>query len=379
MGALALGGFGGILLWATSLLLLSPMPGEHPLAVLAFKLFVLGILGFTGLTFCAGALMLVIPGAERRLEPTIPRAVRKLCPGCGHSRSIQHSCAHCGLPPAATQSHWIAEEAASPRPLALLPISLGIFALGVLLLVKMTTRTSDISWWTNGVLLAASLLTMLVGLLGIVGIFYRPASRKNRHDFTAHVSTAAQPPAQHHTVHASLKLRKFAIHRAEGFSLLTYPPALEPASLAVFPPEEALVYRFLAAATLRKLLGVSRVRRIDWSLSPVEDGQGGQSSYREAPRQDELNSHSTSGRAIFVVKGARGRFAGDKEDRSEDPLQGLLSAIHSVRTVEQLIALVQADASLQERVQEELFALSQNYTEQEIEHEAGLIAASSGH
>jgi hypothetical protein len=378
LGALALGGFGGLLLWATGLLVLTPMPGEHPLAVLALRLFVLCVVGFLGLVFSASAVMLLVPGSERRLAPEIPRSVQRLCPGCGHHRGARRTCGACGLPPPATASHWTPSRGPLWRPLMLLPITAGIFAFGLFLLVRLLTEPGvDGSPWRDGFFLALALLTMGVGLLGAVGIFLSRPRQHPKADYLALVNLQADLPALRHVVQAEVTMHRGEIHRAQGSSITSYAPPAAGPGLASLPPEEGLPYRFLAVAALRGHLRVARQRRIEWSLGQETSQDETTASYRDAPHTEALTSTVTTGR--FLQISLDGIPA--EEDLEEEPerpartsLDELLLALRDLKTVEHFLTLAREDKVLRETLQEQLWALCQKLPEEKIEREAAKIA-----
>jgi hypothetical protein len=379
LGALALGSFGGLLLWITGLILTTPMPGEHPLALLAFRLFVLCILGVLGLALSVGAGMMVIPGSERRLTPEIPRNVLRLCPGCGHSHGPRKVCPGCGLPPPPTGSHWIPGRLSSRRSLLLLPALGGAFFFGVFLLVRLLTeRPSSPALWREALLVALALIALGAGLFGVLATAFLRRKEPRSADYVAFVNLEADLPALRHVAQAELTMNGSEIREAQG-SLVTSYQARGKAE-AEITPEDLPTYRFLAAASLRGYLRFARQRRIEWRLSPTDQRDGDTSSYRDAPEQDPLTRSVSNGCTMLVsLTGFAPGEAPDEplslEGDAHDPLQGLLVALHGLKTVEHLVTLAREDAPLQQRLLEQLAELSAGLDEEKLSRQARRIAA----
>jgi hypothetical protein len=323
--------------------------------------------------------MMVIPGSERRLNPEIPRNVLRLCPGCGRSHGPRKVCPGCGLPPPPTGSHWIPGHLPSRRPLLLLPALGGAFFFGVFLLVRLLTeRPASPALWREAMLVVIALLSLGGWFFGVLAVVFLRRKGLRSADYVASVNLEADLPALRHVARAELTMSGSEIREAQG-SLVTSYQARGKAE-AEIAPEDLPTYRFLAAASLRGYLRFVRQRCIEWRISPTAHHDGDTSSYRDAPRQDPLTRSVSTGCTMLVS--LTGFEPGETPDEplslegdAHDPLQGLLVALHGLKTVEHLATLAREDAPLQQRLLEQLAELSAGLDEEKLSREARRIAA----
>jgi hypothetical protein len=247
-----------------------------------------------------------------------------------------------------------------------------------LLVRLLTERPPGPTLWRDALLVALALLAAGGGLLGVItaGFLRRKGTRSA--DYMAFVNLEADLPALRHVAQAELTLNGGEIREAQGSLVTSY--QTHGKAEAEIAPEDLPTYRFLAAASLRGYLRFARQRRIEWRISPNPLRDGDASSYRDAPGQDPLTRSVSTGCTLLVsLTGFEPGEAPDEplslEGDAHAPLQGLLVALHGLKTVEHLVALAREDAPLQQRILEQLAELSAGLDEEKLARQARRIAA----
>lgn len=357
---------------------MAPIHDTHPLAVLALRIFFLGVPGTIGLILCGWTLH-QLPWIQRVWNNTPPSILQELCPGCGHRESKKSpplSCTSCGLPPSTMGDHWQRTEQAG-FSFVLNPILIGVAALGVFLLIGAVTETENILQKLIQVVVS---LFLIASSLFVSLATYFQSNSKPKDLFYAKVNYQSSHPYKvNNIIYAEAQVRGGILQEANGSTLRIFPPADHPIVLDRLTSEESLVYRFLATILLQRLVSISQTQHLQWQLYPSNTPIENRVSYRSTPQQEDLQIETTTSRPINILYESCEKELPDFPWPSlqiGDVTRGVLWAICNLRSVEALFSLVQKDPSFQEHLQDALLELSFDLSPDTIEEKAGLLAAS---